>query len=375
MDRSLSKIPSSDFEQIDFKNGTLSTESIYLPSTLQKASVVPFLKPIGKIGPKKQSTPSPLKKEKIYKNFNGIIGNDYKMLEIFEQINDVAEYECPVHITGDTGTGKELVAKAIHALSPRKNMPFVAINCGALPEGLVESELFGHVKGAFSGAIREKKGRFELAHGGTIFLDEVAELSKFMQVKLLRTLQDGLIEKVGGEKSISVNVRIISATNKSLSQEITNEKFREDLYYRLNVFPITLPPLCERKQDIVLLAQYFTQTICKQYNKKCLPISKEALAMLVKYKWPGNVRELQNTIQFAIIKAKEKIITPDCLPIEINIPLQPGPQKKLDYESVKSVLIKTGWNKAKAARRLGVGRATLYRFINNYKDLLECEAA
>ena len=196
-----------------------------------------------------------------------------------------------------------------------------------------------------------------------------------MQVKLLRTLQDGLIEKVGGEKPFPVDVRIISATNKSLSREISTDRFREDLYYRLNVFPIQLPPLCERKKDISLLTKYFTYTICNQYHKKGFKISKEAMNMMVKYKWPGNVRELQNTVQFSIIKAKDGIITPDCLPIEINIPIQPGPQKKLDYESVKTILIKTGWNKAKAARKLGVGRATLYRFLNNYSDLLEYAAA
>ena len=185
------------------------------------------------------------------------------MIKVFQQIINVAEYDYPVHIFGETGTGKELVAEAIHKESPRKDGPFVPINCGAMPEGLVESELFGHVKGSFSGAIRNKKGRFELADGGTIFLDEVAELSKHMQAKLLRFLQDGKFEKVGGEKTVRINVRVISATNKDLKEEMKANRFRDDLYYRINVLPISLPPLRKRKSDIPLLVDHFLKQAVK----------------------------------------------------------------------------------------------------------------
>ena len=187
-------------------------------------------------------------------SFSGIVGTDRKMLDVYEQIRNLAVADYPVHITGETGTGKELVAAAIHNESPRAGGPFVPVNCGALPEGLLESEIFGHVKGAFSGAIRDKKGRFELADGGTLFLDEVSELPRHMQVKLLRVLQSGAFERVGGEKTISVDVRIISATNKDLRREMERQNFREDLYYRLSVVPIRIPALRERKNDIPLLA-------------------------------------------------------------------------------------------------------------------------
>ena len=192
-------------------------------------------------------------------SFSGIVGRDRRMLDVYEQIRNLAVADYPVHITGETGTGKELVAAAIHNESPRAGGPFVPVNCGALPEGLLESELFGHVKGAFSGAIRDKKGRFELADGGTLFLDEVSELPRHMQVKLLRVLQAGTFERVGGEKTISVNVRIISATNKDLRREMERQNFREDLYYRLSVVPIRIPALRERKNDIPLLCLPFPQ--------------------------------------------------------------------------------------------------------------------
>ncbi len=309
--------------------------------------------------------------------FLDMIGQNDKMLDIYQQIKDVAEYDYPVHISGETGTGKELVAKAIHESSPRRNGPFVPINCGALPEGLVESELFGHIKGAFSGAIRDKKGRFELADGGTIFLDEVAELSKFIQVKLLRFLQDGIIEKVGGEKAVTVNVRVISATNKILKEEIKKEKFRDDLYYRLNVIPITMPPLRERKDDISQLANHFLQKAGQEYGQRVLSVSHEAMVMLEKYKWPGNVRELQNVVQFAIVKSKNDVITSDSLPHEIESAaanhIKRGASKKLAEENVKEALVKAGGNKAKAARYLGVGRATLYRFIVDHPESLEAD--
>ena len=305
--------------------------------------------------------------------FGRIIGQDSKMISVFKQIKDVAAYDYPVHVSGDTGTGKELVATAIHQESPRTGAPFVPINCGALPEGLIESELFGHVKGAFSGAIRDKKGRFELADGGTAFLDEIAELSNNIQAKLLRFLQEGKFERVGGERTISVDIRIISATNKDLKAAVKNGQFRDDLYYRLNVIPIHLPLLRERKIDIPLLIEHFLDEAAQRYAKKSMQVSPKAMALMLDYRWPGNIRELQNAIQFAFVKCNGKVILPEDLPLELRevepVCARRGPSKKLDPESVKSALIKTGGNKAKAAKLLGVGRATLYRFLGEYPEL------
>lgn len=308
-------------------------------------------------------------------SFGNIIGQDSKMISIFKQIKDVADYDYPVHISGETGTGKELVAAAIHSESRRGGAPFVPINCGALPEGLIESELFGHVKGAFTGAVREKKGRFELADSGTVFLDEVTELSNSMQAKLLRFLQEGRFERVGGELTISVDVRVISATNKNLKEAVKRGRFREDLYYRLNVIPIHLPPLRDRKIDIPLLSEHFLQEARKRYDKRKLKITAKAMSLMLDYRWPGNVRELQNAIQFAIVKSKGPMISADDLPMELrdleNICMRRGPSRKLDVSSVRSALERTGGNKVKAAKLLGVGRATLYRFLRDHPDLIE----
>lgn len=305
--------------------------------------------------------------------FSNIIGQNHKMLQIFQQIRDLSAYDYPVHIDGETGTGKELVAEAIHNESRRSGAPFVPINCGALPSGLVESELFGHVKGAFTGAIKDKKGRFELADGGTLFLDEVAELSRELQVKLLRFLQTGKFERVGGEKTLSVDTRIISATNKDLGEEILEQNFREDLYYRLNVIPIHLPPLRERVNDIPLLIDHFLSGFARDNDSGAATprvVSKEAMSLLMDYHWPGNVRQLQNVLQFAIVKSDGEVIKAAHLPMELRDrepdSLKKGPNKKLDEQSVRSALEKTGGNKVKAARILGVGRATLYRFLSDH---------
>jgi sigma-54 dependent transcriptional regulator, acetoin dehydrogenase operon transcriptional activator AcoR len=306
-------------------------------------------------------------------SFSGIIAKDSKMMTVFRQIQDVAGYDYPVHISGETGTGKELVAGAIHNESHRNGAPFVPINCGALPESLIESELFGHVKGAFTGALRDKKGRFELADKGTIFLDEIAELSRQMQVKLLRFLQDGMFEKVGGERTVRVNVRVISATNKDLKKEVQQKKFRKDLFYRLNVIPIHLPPLRERKNDIPLLVDHFLKEAGEMHKNIPPKISKEAVSVMMRYNWPGNVRELQNTIQFAIVHCSGNTIFPEDLPMELkdHCILEPsrGASRKLNVENVNTAIIKTGGNKAKAARLLGVGRATLYRFLKDHPDV------
>jgi PAS domain S-box-containing protein len=305
--------------------------------------------------------------------FNGIIGRESKMLAVFKQIRDVAGYDFPVHLSGETGTGKELVANAIHAESPRAGAPFVPINCGALPEGLIETELFGHVKGAFSGAVRDKKGRFELADGGTVFLDEVAELSNAMQVKLLRFLQEGRFERVGGEHTLAVNTRVISATNRSLKKEVERNRFREDLFYRLNVIPIHLPPLRDRTTDIPLLVDHFLREAAARYGREPLKVSKPALSLMLDYRWPGNVRELQNAIQFAFVKCGGALIEIEHLPLELReaagVCGRRGPARKLDPETVRTALARTGGNKVKAAKLLGVGRATLYRFLSDHPEL------
>lgn len=325
-------------------------------------------------------------KAETLSSFAGIIGKDKAMQDIFSQIRDVALYNYPVHVSGDTGTGKERVAYAIHDISSYGSGEFVPVNCGAIPEGIVESELFGHVKGAFSGAIKERKGRFELAHKGTLFLDEVAELPLSTQVKLLRFLQEGTFEKVGGEKRVSVDVRIISATNKNLKDEVRAGRFREDLFYRLNVIPIHLPPLRKRRSDIPLLATHFLKEAEQESGASVPEISDQSLEILMDYHWPGNVRELKNVIQFSVVRSRSDKIMPADLPYEItqgqegqirypDTRSEPQTEQiqhtrgKLDVESVKEAIRKTGGNKSKAARVLGVGRATLYRFLGQDEDL------
>jgi PAS domain S-box-containing protein len=304
--------------------------------------------------------------------FSGIIGRDPKMKDIFEMIREITDVDIPVLIQGESGTGKELVAHAIHNEGPRVHKAFVPVNCGALPEGLLESELFGHVKGSFTGAMRDRKGRFEMANGGTLFLDEIADLPKVVQAKLLRVLQEGKFERVGDEKTISVDVRIISAANRNLKQEVEKGNFRDDLYYRISVVPIHMPPLRKRKNDIPLLVNNFLKkAVYKEHKTKT--ISESALSVMMDYSWPGNVRELQSAIHYALIKSRGKIIQPAHLPIELrtqkNAPLSRGPSLRLDSKVVKEALIRSGGNKAKAARYLGVGRATLYRFLKNFPNI------
>jgi PAS domain S-box-containing protein len=304
--------------------------------------------------------------------FAGIIGRDPKMLQVYQQIRDLGVNDYPVSLMGETGTGKELVATAIHNESRRGGGPFVPVNCAALPEGVIESELFGHVKGAFTGALRDKKGRFELAHNGTLFLDEVVDLPKAVQAKLLRVLQEGTFEPVGGEKSIRADVRLISATNRDLKDEMEKGRFREDLYYRVNVVPIRLPPLRERKGDIPLLLEHFLG-VARGEGQEALGLSKDALAILEDYPWPGNIRELQSALRFALIQSRGRILQPEHLPLELkewkSQRAMRGPSRKLDLEGVRRALTHSGGNKAKAARLLGVGRATLYRFLADFPDV------
>ena len=306
------------------------------------------------------------------KSFCGIIGRHESMLQIYSQIRELATNSYPVLITGETGTGKELVASAIHNESRRSGGPFVPINCAALPETILESELFGHVKGAFTGAVRDKKGRFELAHSGTIFLDEVADLPKLIQAKLLRVLQEGTFMRVGGEETCSVDVRLISATNRDIKHEIKIRNFRDDLYYRINSVPIHIPPLRERKSDIPLLAEHFLSKAAEE-GQSTGGLSKEALDIMTEYYWPGNIRELQSAIRFAVVKSRGGIIQPEHLSIELkewqeNRPFR-GTSRKLDQKSVQEAIAQTGGNKTRAARLLGVGRATLYRFLADIPDV------
>jgi len=243
-----------------------------------------------------------------------IIGNCNSMRAVFDQIAQVADSTATVLIRGESGTGKELVARAIHHASSRKEGPFISVNCAALPENLIESELFGHEKGSFTGAAQQRRGRFELAHGGTLFLDEIGDIAPAVQVRLLRVIQERSFERVGGNETISVNVRLIAATGKNLEEAIHQKKFREDLYYRLNVFPIHLPPLRERRSDIILLADHFLQKYNAQHRKNIKRISTPAINMMMMYHWPGNVRELENCIERAVLTASDNVIHGYSLP-------------------------------------------------------------
>jgi PAS domain S-box-containing protein len=305
--------------------------------------------------------------------FENIVGRELSMRKLFAEIIELAGCDFPVLIQGESGVGKELVAQAIHSQSHRNDALFVPVNCAALPEGLLESELFGHVRGAFTGAIRDKKGRFELAHGGTIFLDEIAELSPAMQVKLLRILQEGAFERVGDQRTTKVDVRIISATNKNLEHEMKAGRFRGDLYYRLCVMPVRVSPLRERKNDIPLLVDHFISAIADRASGRKPSLSPEALVLLMIYDWPGNVRELQNAIQFASVKSKGHVIQPMHLPPAIGsaastITRRRKRRRKLDQDAVSDALRRTNGNKLQAAKLLGVNRATLYRFLAETKD-------
>lgn len=306
--------------------------------------------------------------------FAGIVAYDPKMLEIFDTIKELAEIDVPVMIQGESGTGKELVAMAIHNEGYRAHQPFVAVNCSALPEGLLESELFGHVRGAFTGAIRDKKGRFELADNGTIFLDEIGDLSPALQVKLLRVLQEGTFERVGEEKTRRVNVRVISATNKDIMREIKENRFRNDLFYRMCVIPVTIPPLRERRNDIPLLIDHILKNSMYKQKKKEVKVSPEALSVMMNYYWPGNVRELQNAIQYALVKCGSDLISRDQLPPSIlssysneKFITKRKRSGKLSSKAVRWALQESQGNKKEASRKLGVSRATLYRFLDSKK--------
>ncbi|MDX2479726.1 MAG: sigma-54 dependent transcriptional regulator [Desulfuromusa sp.] len=314
-----------------------------------------------------------------------MVGNSPPLLHIFQQIREVAKHEtATVLITGESGTGKELVAQAIHNLSPRSEQPFIEINCGSLPFNLLETELFGHERGAFTDAKNRKIGLFEEADGGSIFLDEIGEMDIGLQVKLLRVLEDRKIRRLGGSRNIDINVRIIAATNAELKGALERKEFREDLYYRLNVFPIHIPPLRERREDISLLLEYFLQRFSKEFNKSMRGFSRDALDLVMRYHWPGNVRELRNVVERICIMYNVEMILPAHLPREIwgESPQSEMPFKyeippegivlddvvgQVEKELVEKAFRITGGNVAKTARILNVPRGTLRYKLEKYQ--------
>ncbi|HDN84587.1 MAG TPA: PAS domain S-box protein [Candidatus Aerophobetes bacterium] len=312
--------------------------------------------------------------------FDNIIGKSHVMQQVFSSIKAAAASDATVLIQGESGTGKELVAGAIHYNSHRSHMPFVTVNCSALSETLLESELFGHIRGAFTGAIKDRKGRFEEADGGTVFLDEVGEISPYIQVKLLRVLQEREIERVGESIKRRVDLRIIAATNRNLFELVRGGNFREDLYYRLKVFPIYLPPLRDRKEDIPLLVSHFIGEHNKKTGKRIKGLSHEAMRIMMDYEWPGNVRELQNAIEHAFVLCNSEYIDLFDLPLEIRqLAFRPikkktsisstellGKRRRLKKQELLELLKICNWNKAEVARRVGLSRTAIWKYMKKW---------
>jgi len=298
------------------------------------------------------------------------------MVRLLETVAQVAPTEATVLITGDSGTGKEMIAGAIHFNSPRKGFPFVKINCAAITETLLESELFGHEKGAFTGAYKRKEGKFSQAHRGTLFLDEISEMSQAMQVKLLRVLQERELTRVGGEEVLRIDVRLIAATNKDLLREIESHRFRDDLYYRLNVVNLIVPPLRDRREDIPLLAQHFLRHFAEKNRKNMKGFTPQAMDRLLRYDWPGNVRELMNVVERGVVLARSEFIDEEQLPL---IPEAEGGRMspkgdvprdlsldEVERTTILNTLESVGGNKSEAARRLGITRKTLHAKLKKY---------
>jgi DNA-binding NtrC family response regulator len=310
-------------------------------------------------------------KERMTEFFNvdEMIGDSAQMRKVYELIETVAPTETTVMIRGESGTGKELIARAIHGNSQRRYFPIVTVNCGALPEGILESELFGHERGAFTGAQYQRKGKLELADGGTLFLDEVGNIDTKTQMDLLRVIETKQFTRVGGNNIITVDFRIICATNKDLEKAVAEGEFREDLYYRLNVFSIVVPPLRERKSDIPVLAKHFVQSYARSMGKPVTGISSEAMDILIRHDWPGNVRELENAVERAMVVGKPPCIRPE------DLPIQPAPGKKaagtgtlsaVERDHIVSILGENRWNISRSADILGIDRVTLYNKIAKY---------
>jgi two-component system response regulator HydG len=306
-----------------------------------------------------------------------IIGQSPPMVELLDMVSYVAPTEATVLIYGESGTGKELVAEALHQNSERRNKPFVKVNCAALVENLLESELFGHEKGAFTGAEKRREGKFVQADGGTLFLDEIGETSQAMQVKLLRVLQEQELQRVGGEETIQIDVRIIAATNRDLEKEVAEARFREDLYYRLNVVMITVPPLRERSSDIALLVAHFAKKFAEKNRRQLDKITEDCMKYLTQYSWPGNVRELENAIERGIILMRGTELTEKSLPLSIQkltlsdnrkLSGEPTSLSEAERQLVVKTLQETSGNKSEAARRLGITRKTLQNKLNKYNE-------
>lgn len=317
--------------------------------------------------------------EELYSNQNELIGNSSTFINLIKMVNQIAPNHSSILIEGESGTGKELIAQLIHKKSERANKPFIKVNCAALNDNLLESELFGHEKGAFTGAVKTKKGRFELADGGTIFLDEIGEVSQSMQTKLLRVIQEREFERVGGVATIKVNVRIISATNKKLEEEIKNNNFREDLYYRLNVIPISVPSLRDRKEDIPLLVNYFLEKSSKKNKMEIKSISADGMKNLLEYSWPGNIRELENLVERLSVISDDNLITAEFILFHLNPKLHAnGDFKNLPLEDalyafekkmIINALKKANGVKNRAAKLLKINTSSLYYKLEKF-DLL-----
>jgi transcriptional regulator with GAF, ATPase, and Fis domain len=305
--------------------------------------------------------------------FSGMVGHSAGMLRIFQLVQSLAESDATVLLTGESGTGKELVARALHHNSPRRTRPFVAVNCGALPGELLESELFGHVRGAFTGAVRDRQGRFELARGGTLFLDEVGDLSLPLQVKLLRVLQERTFERVGESRSIHADVRIVAATNRDLQRDVREGRFRDDLYYRLRVVPIAIPPLRERREDVEPLAHHLLGRVLERLGRSLI-LAPDALRVLLQYPWPGNAREMENALEYAVAVCRGQTLHETDLPLEIRggsaaltqpapppVPVPAHEGDDLEREQLQQALDARHWHRAAVAHDLGVSRTTLWR--------------
>ncbi|MEQ8167294.1 MAG: sigma 54-interacting transcriptional regulator [Candidatus Eremiobacterota bacterium] len=307
------------------------------------------------------------KKLEVRQSFHNITGESEKIQKIYSLIESLYSVQTTVLITGESGTGKELVAEAIHYKGGRKSKPFVRVNCSSLSENLLESELFGHVRGSFTGAFRDKIGRFEMAHGGTIFLDEIGDISPSMQLHLLRVLENHEFERVGDNKTIKVDVLIIAATNQDLKEKVRTGTFREDLYYRLKVIEIKLPPLRERKEDIPLLILHFLRKFNNKFNKHITHISEEVERLFMKYNWPGNIRELEHALEHACILCRNSLILPEDLPEDFRDMLNGNEENNWDNrDMIIETLVKSEGNKCRASRMLGISRQTLYRRIKEY---------
>ncbi len=316
-----------------------------------------------------------LQLEQTY-SLENILSHDYKMAKVFEVIESAADTTSTILMTGPSGTGKTKLAHAIHCRSSRRNNPFIEVSCGALPETLLESELFGHVKGSFTGAVNDKEGKFRAANGGTIFLDEISNASHALQIKLLQVLENKRFQPVGSNKTQTVDVRILLATNKNLRKQVKEGKFREDLYYRINVVTINLPPLSERVGDVRLLAKHFLQMYCAQHTKKKLGVTDDAMEYLERYHWPGNIRELENTIERAVLLSKSQFIGPDDLPdfIKNNQPKQKEYKtmslkqalEQPEKDIVRQTLQAHHWNRKETAKALMINRTTLFKKMKKY---------